>query len=174
LEHSRLANNWYGLWRKDTAAGGEFHFRWAHTAAGPPFALDFNTSTSVNTWYHVCGVKSGANVNVYLNGVNDGSVGGASTCIANNVQTRIGANNSGTESLLGHVCHVHIYNVALNVGQVNEIMHKPGSYTNGLKLYLPLWGIHSPEPDLSGLGHSGTVTLTTEVTATGPPIRKST
>lgn len=69
----------------------------------------------------------------------------------------------------GEIAQVHMYNVELTLEELREIQFKPLSILNGLEAYYPLY-TGSPEDDISGNGHDGTVTGSLSLSTSGPPI----
>jgi len=70
---------------------------------------------------------------------------------------RFGSNSSGTRSFNGRMAYFHYYNRVLTKNEISQIARFPGSITNGLRGFLPLWG-GTPENDYSGYGNTGTIT----------------
>ena len=81
----------------------------------------------------------------------------------------IGNRNNGSSVLDGKMSHVHGYTRALSDDEVNQLLRFPGSITNGLEIYAPLWSESSTEADYSGNDASGTVNGATASTD-NPPI----
>jgi hypothetical protein len=69
----------------------------------------------------------------------------------------IGACHSGAQTFDGKIAHVALYNVKLTLNELISLQFGE-IITAGLIGYWPLWGVASPEPDLSGNVNSGTVT----------------
>ncbi len=63
----------YGLYINDT--NDKIHFTSASVEFTGGTAI-VNTAISINTWYHVVGVKSGSNMKLYINGSNGGTTDG--------------------------------------------------------------------------------------------------
>lgn len=63
----------------------------------------------------------------------------------------------GSLRYAGLLAHCQIWNRALTFYEANQAAFYPGSVRNSLRIYLPLWGQASPEPDLSGFIKNGTV-----------------
>ena len=116
-----------------------------------------SASLVANVWTHVTarmGVVPGSTV--LINGVQNGSVGGASA-----MSNMASAVNLGP--VAGRIAECGIWNVALSDNEIVSLATgvppsriRPGS----LKGYWPLWGAAFPEPDLSGNRNSGTQTGT--------------
>lgn len=69
----------------------------------------------------------------------------------------------------GKIAYYQVNHIEMTAGQIVENMHRPGTTVEELKAFLPLWGVDSPEVDLSGNGNTGTVTGATE-SSDGPPV----
>lgn len=74
----------------------------------------------------------------------------------------------GLGLLNGRMAYAQLWNRELTVDESEQALWRPGSVPNGLVGYWPLWGVNSPELDLSGNGLTGTVTGAAESTD-GPP-----
>jgi hypothetical protein len=75
---------------------------------------------------------------------------------------------AGTRVLNGSIAYMQVYNEGLSAEKIKEIMFYPGSITNVLVGFWPLWG-DSTEIDLSGNGNVGTVTGAA-TSSDGPPV----
>jgi len=117
-----------------------------------------------NTWQHVGGVKNGTGAGAIVAYVN-GSAGTPATSnlsIGNTAANlRLGTDTDATtSSYTGRLAEVAIWNVALSAGEMAGLAKGASPLMfrrSNLKMYLPLFGVASPEPDLSGNGASGTV-----------------
>ena len=78
----------------------------------------------------------------------------------------IGEASSGTRGWLGRLANISIYNRELTQNEMLAV--KNGVLLTGLLLHAPLWGVASPEPDLSPNPETGVVTGATQVD--GPPV----
>jgi len=65
-------------------------------------------SPSLNTWYHIAGVRSGINCYLFVDGVQLGLTGSDSTNINDTTELRIGANQLGTEAFNGWIDEIRI------------------------------------------------------------------
>ena len=150
---------------------GASHLRGVFTqGVGGYKVTNGSTALSTGVWYFGCTAYDGAALKVYLNGVEDGTgafSGSADTTTGSAVIGRLG--DLSADHFNGKAAYVHIYNRGITQVEVTQLMYRPGSVTSGLVAYLPLWGVHSPEIDLSGTGNSGTVNGATESTD-GPPV----
>lgn len=129
------------------------------------------SSMTNDVWYHVCitWTSGGSGTHtLYENGVSVNSntvtpvTNTATHCIAS-------SNTSGGSALDGNMCHVHVYNRALSVGEVVEIMHKPGQISKGLQMYIPCTDAStSTGLDFSGNGRNCTWAGTPTNSSNGP------
>lgn len=126
------------------------------------------------TWLHACGVRSGSNVYVYLNGSQKGTDDDAGGTITTNVASIGTYNDAGdftTHGFLfdGSIDDVRIYNTALSAddiqtlyrqGQVTYNASQNQKLTDGL---IGLWSFDGPDLtsttvlDRSGQGNDGTL-----------------
>lgn len=125
-------------------------------------------SGSINAWHHGCGVfTSTTSRTVYLDGV-AGSTDTFSVAPTGTPDFIIGFSGS---VLTGSIADVAIWNVALNASEIAALARgvRPNNIrTSALIGWWPLDGLSSPEPDLSGNSHNGTLTGT--ALANGPPV----
>lgn len=72
------------------------------------------TTLSVNTWYHVAGVRDAANLTmkVYVNGVEDGSVAVTNAVTSLSTSFAVGRNSAGSY-FMGRIDELAIFNTAL-------------------------------------------------------------
>lgn len=69
----------------------------------------------------------------------------------------------------GQLAHAHMYNRALSLEELKQIMAVPGSIQNGLEGYYPMFTT-SPLVDLSGNGNDATQTGSLGTSTDGPPV----
>jgi hypothetical protein len=117
--------------------------------------ISTNYASYINKWTHV-GLVSSGNANtfqgIYLDGVLANS---AATSDGPNVATaggRIGSHRLATEFHAGIVAEFAVWNVVLSAGEISALAK--GTLPNAIRPanslgYWPLWGVASPEPDLS-------------------------
>ena len=114
---------------------------------------------SSGVWTHAAAVFAANNdFRIYRDGGNVGS--DTSTVDFGTINTfKVGADDSAAPSnfMDGSVAFVHIYNRALSVNEIKQLMRFPGSISLGLKGFLELLGAN-PEFDYSGNGNNGMVT----------------
>jgi hypothetical protein len=80
----------------------------------------------------------------------------------------IGNRAADDRTFAGRIAHAFYINRPLTTPELAVAMYAPRMIP-GLLTYHPLWGLASPEPDLAGGGHNGTVTTATAGDG-GPPI----
>ena len=121
------------------------------------------TTWSINTWHHACAVDvSSTDHRVFLDG---GGKATSSTLRAPSGADRISVGRVGGSSpgqyMSGRICEVLLLDVALTDAEVAthaQLGFLPSWIRPAnIKGYWPVWGIHSPEIDLSGQGNSLTL-----------------
>lgn len=148
----------------------------AYTATGA-------TTLNSGTWYYLCGSYDGETISVYQTSLNspitttdatnttpsgnqdqDSPAGVGIGCrLYNNAASCLGG-----EEMDGRISNVMHHSRVLSLMEMNEQMVKPGTITNSLIAYYPLFG-DSTEKDLSPNQNSGSVTNSTTSTD-GPPV----
>jgi len=143
----------------------------ARDSTGGQFGYTSGNIIAANTWNHWCywfdgaGVGSAGRLKFYFNGVEQGltypvAIG---TTIASNAQPfEMGFTTGGVDPYYdGRIAECGIWNVSLSISEIVALARgvrpnrlRPAS----LQFYAPLWGLHSPEVDLSTFRRSGTVT----------------
>lgn len=131
-----------------------------------------------NQWQHLCVTLDGAanpTVETYINGsAEQGGTSPGPINMGNNARNyRFGQAFSVAPNqwpLDGRVAHLHVYERTLSQAEIREIMWHPGRITDSLTLYTPLWGLASPETDLSGRGNTATIVGTVTESFLGPPV----
>jgi len=124
------------------------------------------------TWHHIAMTWNGTNCVIYADGeqVATDTMHGAFTSYSNAVNVLLGTDAKPEFFFNGSLAEVGIWNVVLTI---NELRALAGGVLvpfggalpyrvrpSALLAYLPLWGFASPEIDLSGNGHTGTLTGT--------------
>lgn len=134
-----------------------------HVLAGDLFISTL--ALTANQWNHIGLVKNGTGAGAlaaYLNGSSQTTTSNGS--IANGAESlRFGLNNQGAHGADGRIAQVCIWNVALSAAEVFALSRGASPYTirpTSLKGFWPLFGVASPEPDLSGNGNPATATGT--------------
>jgi len=111
-------------WRLSTyRSEARIHF----AVTGPPQHMAVNSSSELSTgaWHHVCGTYDGANIRIYIDGVEDSAEpapysGGITT---NNFDVYIGDNaEKPNRHWRGMIDDVRIYNYALDQGEVGKLL----------------------------------------------------
>jgi hypothetical protein len=133
------------------------------------------SSASLNTWYHgaVTADNSGTtNWAVFTNGISVATGSRSVGSTSNNFV--IGADQGGSASpnspgayFPGLLAEIGVWNTVLTNNEIKSLATgilpyqvRPASLVG----YWPLWGLTSPEPDLSGNAHNGTLTGTSYAT----------
>jgi len=135
---------------------------------------------AANIWYFVAFTWSGGTTNsaikIYKNAVQvDSTDDGAGTFTGSNANSITGylgvqvvAGPSFGADFSGLQSHVQMFTRALSINEISQIMMFPGSISNGLWRYYPLWG-ETVESDYSGNKFNGTITGATH-SKNNPPI----
>jgi hypothetical protein len=129
---------------------------------------------TVGTWHHIVWRHSGGTLYLYKDGAEAATATSGNTTDLTNAMSIGGGGFAGSESWGGDLAEVAAWNVALTVSEIAALARgvSPLSLRYGaagsLTAYLPLWGIHSPEPDFSHNRRTGTLTDTTR--ANHPPV----
>jgi hypothetical protein len=124
---------------------------------------------NANQWYFVAGSFDGSNapkIFKAIPGANVAEVSYQSQAAGSGTVDNdsggsfiIGASNdSGSNPFDGRIADVRIYNIVLNVNELNSVMRGAHVRPDALKGWWPLWGVSSPEPDWSGNGSVGNIT----------------
>lgn len=126
-----------------------------------------DNTIAIGKWYHLVGTHVGAgNLKLYVDGVDRATLatsGNSYTGYATPELLTAPATRITTQTavaLNGRVAEVKLWNAALTLNEILQEMRcgAPVSKLANLQAYWPLWGVASPEPDLSGQGKNGTVT----------------
>lgn len=173
-------------------------FEWANSTTAPTNALNFDRYLDNNLyvgWFtggtdnrivvadtglfsagvwanHVFTWDNSAGQKYYLNGVQKGS--NVTTSFVATVTTQCTVGNSGLVLLggiNGAIADFDMWTVVLSAGEISALSNgvRPNAVRGGpTRLWLPLDGQQSPEPDLSGNANNGMLTGT--ALAPGPPI----
>ncbi len=133
-----------------------------------------STTLSVNTWGHACAVFTSATSHAaYLNGAGKGTDATNLTPTSLD-RIAIGARNNVTDTqfMSGDIAFPAMWNVAFTDAEVaaaasgiDPCRMRPDALVG----CWPIWGLHSPEIDLTSGGRLMTVTGTT--VSNGPPIQ---
>lgn len=143
----RFVHTWSGTdVDAHTSSGSPSSGRWTH------FTVTYNggTSASSSIRFYYDGVEvtnksnnSNATGSIDLDAGNDLVIGGFSPIMT---------------LILAHVC---VYNRALAAGEISKSFLESFIIQHGLRLYCPIVGTSSPEPDLSSFNRMGTLSSTT-------------
>jgi hypothetical protein len=145
-----------------------------NSAAGNPFSASWNTNgygtatglnPTLNQWNFGAGVVTPANINAYL-GTAGGTLNSAQTYTGNpgaiSPTTWDLARDPGGNLLLdGFIAEAAIWNASLILPELDALLAGVPPHCvrpQALVGYWPLWGLQSPEPDLSGNANNMTLT----------------
>lgn len=133
-------------------------------------ALDSSGALPLNAWAHLAGtVDAGNNMIVYTNG----AAAGTAVAVGHNWGGYADAGRLGQgfgASFAGRVGECAVWPAVLTAAEIAALAQgtSPARIRPNSALYWPLYGVASPEPDLSGRGFNGTVTGT--ALANHPPV----
>jgi hypothetical protein len=140
-------------------------------ACSDPITITGPTA-SANTWIHVCLVGNtagGSAIELFINGASYAS-GTVGTSFSYSAGTLILCSDGGAAFLDALVDDLRFYTVQLSANEITSIMRGGTPRPQSYYLHWPLWGLHSPEIDLSGNGRLGTLTGTTRGTINAPRV----
>jgi hypothetical protein len=137
---------------------------------GTFYSVSSPETLSINTWYHVVGVRDGGTLKIYVNGVLKGTnspAGFATRSISSTSQPlyigKIGAGSNANQD----AGRAQIYNRALTDAEILSLYNSQKTdfiITNGLQYYIDAWIPSSGSAggpgnilDISGNGRSGTL-----------------
>jgi len=159
--------------------GCEIDYIGSGGAYGPPQGLVGTTVLDNNVWHHCCVTiaKPAGTCIIYVAGSQESTT--TASQIANDYTDTypvlIGVERTETLFFGGSMAEVGIWNVVLTAGEILALAKgcrtasvRPASLVG----YWPIWGLASPEPDMSGNANNGTLTGTAK--ANGPPIDRFT
>jgi hypothetical protein len=127
-----------------------------------------------NTWNHAAQVGDGSASQGYLNGATNGATFGTGTLapLTTASITWTTGTDTANDNLVGSTADIAIWQAALTASEIKALSlgARPNTIrSTALLLWWPLDGLQSPEPDLSGNAHNGTVNGAA-APAFGPPI----
>jgi hypothetical protein len=128
---------------------------------GTAWRQSTNPSLALNAWQHVAITWDGTTWRFYKNASPYGTVTSSTA-----IQSSTAAANIGVQAVddgnpfKGRIAEVVLLNMALTPNQITQLANGRLVFwpSTSLKGYWPLWGVASPEPDLSGSLNNGTVT----------------
>lgn len=150
-----------GLWMEGTGASQDTN--------------DFTNSVTANNWFHAAAViTSSTSRNVYLNA---SSIANSSTSVvpASVNRTSVGRRGTATPGDYhdGSIAEVGVWSVALTSTELASLAGGARCFSvrpSSLVFYAPLFGVDSPEADLSGGNRDLTLTNTPTQTS-DPPVQ---
>ena len=149
-------------------------FSLGHTPADNT-GLIGSISVHDDIWHHVAGTHKGTalgvDTKIYVDGLQDPAVGSGSVSgtIKQSASLNVGSRDLGGVPHLGKIGPVHIVSKELNQDEILEFLFNPNYFIPELELYLPNYGVDSPELDLSGNGRNFTVNGPV-ISFDGPPV----
>ena len=139
-------SQYVGLHRANISGGGDriYAYNWDSNEDRIGALL------TVGTWNHWTWLHTGGNLSLFKDGVSQGSIASGDT--GNLLGTlRLGKSSGLSNWLEGDLAELAIWNVALSPLEIAALPYiSPlGIRESALQIYTPLWGIHSPEIDLT-------------------------
>jgi len=109
-------------WRlSNVRSGTNFHFGIAIWSSPNP-SVDGSTQVGTNEWHHVCGTYNGSAINIYLDGVLDGTISNTTGIGTSTTSLLIGENPEATGRYWdGLIDDVRIYNYALSEKEIEML-----------------------------------------------------
>lgn len=100
--------------------------QFAIKAGSTAYKVNSATRLNANEWYHIVGVYTGSKINIYINGVLDGSADASGTVVTNSNNTVIGtyANGVDRRELDGQIDEVRIWNIARSATDIQTNMNQ--------------------------------------------------
>ena len=142
---------------------------WINTNLGGSITL------STGVWYNIIQVTTPTGTSRYINNSTDGTWSWSSNTpvlVDSTHQLALGNFYGG---IVGSIAELAVWNAALSAGERGALSGGARSnrvHPEALVGYWPLFGLQSPEPDLSGNGNSGT--LNNPLFATHAPVTQFT
>lgn len=167
----------FACWAYQTASGS-YSALWANGTYDPAFYMEagsrppilygigggdiaFNTTLSLNTWYHLAVRRSGTTITCWVNGVQEANTGTRSGSMPTGVQRIANSSGAGVEGFSGRIAEAGLWAAALTAGEIASLAggaHPTRVRRVSMKAYWPIHGVGSPEPDYSGGGAHLTLT----------------
>jgi hypothetical protein len=116
------------------------------------------TALTANTWYHLAGTYDGTTMRLYINGVQDATFAATGT-IAGTGVFYLGRNYEALRTLNGTLDEARVWTRARTAAEISANTCSVAATSAGLEGY---WGLNegtgTTTADLSGHGHTGTLT----------------
>jgi hypothetical protein len=124
-------------------------------------------SVSINTWYHIIGVKNDTNISIYLNGVLKSiGVNPPTGTIASGYPLLIGYANSGSSSFNGSIDDVMIFNRSLTSSEILSIYNATALSHSSINLSEANHTLNVYAQDLAGnVNSTGAINFGVDLTA---------
>jgi hypothetical protein len=164
-----LFNNNYGIWIKSTA-------KMAYYLSSSDLLDPGAATITSGVWNHLAltgNFTTSSSGNAYINGTTDGATVGGSLAPSNGVIEIAGGIASSSNYFDGKIADVAMWNVQLSTAEIAALSQGARPYQirrPSVIFWLPMDGLQSPEPDLSGNAFNGTL-IGSPSFAPGPPLR---
>lgn len=131
-------------------------------------ATQLSASTTVTIWHHYAFTWDGsaARIKIYVDGVDTSANGTAGLTPQTTSGILVGSDSIFTTAVT--VSQLEVYERELTADDVTQIFYRPGTLGDAA-IHSPIWGVDSPEVDISGNGRTGTITGTAAADDDGPP-----
>ncbi len=162
IQRNDSGNHFWNLGAHGGTAGDPVVFE-ARSSSSSPAKASTSTGYSTNTWHHACGVGvSATDRTAYIDGGSPGTNATSRTPGGiDDVSIGMQRDSTPSDAMSGRIAEVALWDVALSAAEVAALasgvtpLHmRPGN----LVAYWPVWGLHSPEIDLTSNGNNITVT----------------
>ena len=124
------ATNGYEL---SLAVSGKPFFRLNQVASADTYRVNALSSYPLNgsAWQHLAATYDGSSMQIYVNGVLDGSVTGPSAIVANSLSVGIGAQSDATRRFEGAMDDARVYDRALSAEEIRLLANRPPTVNAG-------------------------------------------
>lgn len=174
------------LARRSGDAALQYQFAWLDSSFGNNIRFDADygsgtvthdsttAHTETGTWHHLAVTYDGSNVTFYFDGSTDGSPSETGSITSHAVGNFIGIDNgSFNNNSDAKICEVAVWDVVLSANEIAALAkgQSPMLFRySDLQGYWPIYGIHSPEIDLSQNRYTGTVNGTPSLANHAPVV----
>lgn len=127
----------FACWAYQTAANS-YSCLWANGTYDPAFYMEaggrppiiyglggsdisFNTTLSLNTWYHLAARRSGTTITCWVNGVQEANTGTRSGSMPTAVQRIAHSHGSGAEGFTGRMAEAGLWSAALSSDEIGSL-----------------------------------------------------
>lgn len=134
---------------RDTGEGGKWRVEVYNSSDTGASTYSTSAPLTIETWTHIAFSFDGTNINLFTNGVADGSIALAGS-VRNSAEALVIGSYFGF--FAGNVKKVRLYNRALSAAEFLKLAQEIDSITNGLVGY---WKLDTDYTDSSGNGNDG-------------------